>query len=63
MLEVLDNTTTHTIIQTNRADLPELLYQTAQFILHAGGHQHEVDRLIILCGKLVRFSRNLVQDL
>ena len=34
--QLLDDTTSHTIIQTYRADLPELLDHTAQFVLHAG---------------------------
>ena len=61
--QLLDDTTSHTIIQTYRADLPELLHHTAQFVLRPGGQQHEVDRFLVLCGKLVRFNRNLVQHL
>ena len=62
--QYLDHTTGHVIIKTHRADLPELIHHVAQFVLRARGHPSSCqDKFLVLCCKLVRFKKNLVQHM
>jgi len=60
--QLLDPKSSDTIIQTYRKDLPELIHHTAQFVTETAETQIK-NKFIILCGKLVRYNRNLVQHL